>query len=56
MKEAAVTDALSGFVTGINTVVYTAFLHYYLAMSISKILKHLNIHGMLLSSGSLVGS
>jgi len=55
MKEPAVTDALPGFGTGITTVVYTAFLHYYLGMSISKILKDLKIHGMTLTSGSLVG-
>lgn len=56
MKETAVTDALPGFVTGLKTVVYTAFQHYYLGMSISKILKNLEIHGIPLTSGSLVGS
>jgi len=55
MREAAITDALPGFVTGLNTVVYSAFLHYYLGMSISKVLKNLKIHGMSLTSGSLVG-
>lgn len=56
MREAAVTDALPGFNTGLNTVVYSAFLHYYLGMSISKILKNLKIHKISLTSGSLIGS
>jgi hypothetical protein len=56
MKERIVTEALPGFNTGLKTIVYTAYQHYCLGMSISKILKTLKIHGLTLTEGALVGS
>ena len=55
MIESVVTDALPGFTIGINTIVYSAILHYCQGMSISNIVKNLKVHGMKLSSGSLIG-
>ncbi len=56
MKEKIVTEALPGFTTGLKTIVYTAYQHYCLGMSISKIRKTLKIHGLTLTEGALVGS
>ena len=35
--EPVITDALPGFITGLRTMVYSAFKHYHLGMSVSKI-------------------
>jgi len=51
-----VCDALPGFTTGLKTTLYSAYLHYHLGMSISKIIANLGIQGSELTSGALVGS
>lgn len=56
MQEPAVTDALPGFSIGIKTVVYSAYLHYFQGMSISKTVKNLGILGLKVSPGALVGA
>ena len=56
MKEGTVTDAFPGNTIGIKASVYSAFLHYYLGMSISKVQSVLNISGLKVSSGALVNS
>ena len=56
MKEKPVTEALPGFTIGLKTIVYTAYQHYCLGMSISKIRKTLKIHGLTVTEGALVGS
>ena len=55
MKEKAVVDALPGFVTGLKTVMYSAYQHYHLGLSISKIIDTLSIHGIRITAGALVG-
>ncbi len=54
MKEKIVTDALPGFNTGLKTIVYTAYQHYCLGMSISKIRKTLKIHAKIRGSTEAV--
>lgn len=57
MKEEIITDALPGFSIGLQTMAYSAFKHYHLGMSISKILKEFNILGMKkISKGALIGN
>jgi transposase len=56
MIEKIVTDALPGFTTGLKTTLYSAYLHYHLGMSISNVINTLNVQGMIITSGALVGS
>lgn len=54
MKEEIIVDALPGFITGLQTMVYSAFKHYHLGMSISKVSREFKILGMTLSKGAFV--
>lgn len=56
MKEKAVIDALPGFTIGLKTILYGAYHHYHLGMSISKVIDTLSLHGMTITSGALVGA
>src|SRR5208337_3218420 len=56
MKEKAVIDALPGFSIGLKTVLYSAYLHYHMGMSISKIIATLSLQGMGITSGALIGA
>jgi len=55
MKEKPVTEAMPGFVTGLKTIAYSAYLHYHQGMSISKVVENLSTLGMNITAGSLVG-
>lgn len=56
MKEKAVIDALPGFTIGLKTILYGAYQHYHLGMSISKVIDTLSLHGLSITPGALVGS
>lgn len=56
MKEKAVTDALPGFSIGLKTILYSAYQHYHLGMSISKVIDTLSLHGLTITPGALVGA
>lgn len=56
MKEKAVVNALPGFTIGLKTILYGAYHHYHLGMSISKVIETISLHGMPMTSGALVGA
>lgn len=56
LVEPIVTDAMPGFSIGLKTVVYTAYQHYFLGLSCSKVIKNLKILGLEITTGTLVGA
>jgi transposase len=56
MKEKAIIDALPGYTIGLKTTLYSAYQHYHLGMSISKVIDTLSLHGLTITPGALVGS